>query len=1500
MSTEPTAIGMPGSELAALLQLLGQAEAALSTHLVEADSPGQHGATAALRAVGERLRATVERLQKQVDLQTAIIEALPSHIALVGADGVITAVNAAWRRFAAANHLPDPACGVGQHYLLVCERERHDQPTGAQVVGIGLRRVLEGQLQDFTHEYPCHAQNERRWFLLTITPLSAERRVGAVIAHTNITERKIAEIALQESEMHFRTTFEQAAVGVAHVAADGRFHQVNERLCAMLGFTNEELCRQTFAELSFPDCRALAEAARQEMLAGNQSSYSAEMRYRRKNGEALWVNLVTTVVRRQSQPPYFISVLEDITARRTGDLRLQRINRLYLVLSKIGAAIVKAKKPAQLYGQVCRIMVDDGRFRIALIAEAEPDDEKVRTIAVAGETGDYLNSFINSQEQHGVHSNGPLGTALRSGRYDVCNDFTQDPRMASWQAAAATNHLRAAAAFPLAADGVVTTALVLFSEEVDYFREDEIALMVAVGDNISFALDAMLKERLRIAVERSLRDSERRFRALSDQSADGISLIDANNHILYLSPSVATIEGYSPAELVGRQGLENTHPDDVPFVQRTIAELLASPGKPVPVLWRRRHKDGHWLWLEGISTNLLNDPAVSAIVTNYRDVTERKSAEAELQHSQGLLRMASRLGRIGAWTLEVPTLTVTWSDEIKEIHEVPGDFVPVIDCALDFYPPEHRPQITSAVDACLREGQPFDVELQIITAKGRRVWVRSIGEAVRDQRGTITRIQGAFQDISERRQAAEDHRLIAERLTTTLESITEAFYTIDRDWRFTYVNQQAELILRRHRRALIGRVIWDEFPEFRETTLRRRVEQAMHDNASVQFQDHHAPFDAWYDIRIYPSAQGLAIYISDITEQQRAREAVRISEERFRLLAKATNDAIWDWNVVRNDLWWNEGLETLFGYGSEEVDSTLEFWSTRIHPEDQRRVTDSVDHAIRTGAQVWSQDYRFRHKDGSYAYVTDRGHLIRDAAGQAIRMIGGMNDLTARKRADERIAEQAALLDEARDAISVRDLRHHTTYMNKGAERVYGWTAAEVMGRSFRDLVYKDPTAFNTAIAAVLEHGEWIGELSPINKAGQQLLIEARWSLVRDHAGQPSAILSICTDISEKRKIEKQFLRAQRLESIGTLAGGIAHDLNNVLTPILLSINLLMTGETDKRRLRTLSIIDASAQRGADMVKQVLSFARGVEGQRLPVDIRQLIRDIEKVINDTFLKNIQVRTAIDPEIDAVIGDVTQIHQVLLNLCVNARDAMPDGGALTLSAENVVLDEHYARLNVDAKAGSYVLIRIEDTGTGIPTDIMEKIFEPFFTTKDIDKGTGLGLSTSLAVARSHGGFMRVYSEPGRGSTFTLYLPSVTAASAGVSSREGLALPRGNGELILVVDDEEAVRQLTRQILEAFGYRVLLAIDGSDAIALFAVQQHDISLVLTDMMMPIMDGNAVIRVLMKLRPDVRLIAASGLHENHVVAKAMSGGVKHFLTKPYTAESLLVLIRKALTAT
>jgi len=369
------------------------------------------------------------------------------------------------------------------------------------------------------------------------------------------------------------------------------------------------------------------------------------------------------------------------------------------------------------------------------------------------------------------------------------------------------------------------------------------------------------------------------------------------------------------------------------------------------------------------------------------------------------------------------------------------------------------------------------------------------------------------------------------------------------------------------------------------------------------------------------------------------------------------------------------------------------------------------------------------------------------------------------------------------------------------------------------------------------------------------------------------------------------------MESIGTLAGGIAHDLNNVLTPIMMSIELLKLKEQDPMRLDVLTTIESSAKRGADMVLQVLSFARGMEGRQLEVQVAHLITEIQKIAQDTFLKNIEVRSNIEPDLWLVRGDPTQLHQILLNLCVNARDAMPNGGTLSLSAANLMIDEKYAAANIEAKSGPHVCIQVEDNGIGMFPEVSDRIFEPFFTTKELGKGTGLGLSTTIAIIRSHGGFVRVQSEVGIGTSFRVYLPAQSGIGKEAVSATSVELPRGRGELVLVVDDEEAVRQITRQTLEAFGYRVLLASDGIEATSIYATRRREIDLVLTDMMMPLMDGPTTIQVLLRLDPEVRIIAASGLNAKDMLANVTSTGVKRFIPKPYTAETLLRTLREVL---
>lgn len=1281
---------------------------------------------------------------------------------------------------------------------------------------------------------------------------------------------------------------------------------------------------------------------------------------------------------------------------------------------------------------------------------------------------------------------------------------------------------------------------------------------------------------------------------------------------------------------------------------------------------------------------------------------ERGRAAENLRESETLFRIASETARIGGWTVDFPENRITWSEQVCAIHEMPFGTVPGLQQALEFYAPEWRDRISVVFGKCRDEGQPFDEEMEIITATGRRLWIRTVGVGIRDEHGRVTRMQGAFQDISDRKQAEQaeetkrssELRYLKQRnalislnssspagetdITLALRRITEvAARTLDvalvSVWRSGGGKESIECLdqydLQTGEHSSGMTIALDDFSPYFDNLSRMELiaaDDAHNDPRTHEFSEnyltpngitstldvpirfgggvshflcneHIGPMRQWTsDEKTFAIAIANLISLAiESSERARAQEEVLKSQQLFQSVAAATNDTIWDWNLEDDSYWWYDGFANLYGGAIADAESGIRVWIRRLHPEDRERVVQGIFSVIESGGIHWSDEYRFLGGDGTVSHVRDRGQIMRDANGKPTRMVGGMTDLTEKKaaeselsrshralrmlsscnemlvrassekellteacrlavetggyhmawvgyamdddirsvvpmahagnergylskisiswdgnhpsgggpagrvirsgegvviedlledpsfqpwveharshgfrsfvclplrnqarvfgilclyavevhpagadelqmlremsndlafgietlrsreerqrtqevvvkvaqavsnsvgseffdlltrnmvesmdalggligrydpaansiesmsfffegkpvenvsysldgtpcedviqgnicvfesgvqrlfprdhllmefgieayagiplvqrdgkvtgimvvffskalketslvtstlrifaaraaseldrqQAEARIREQASLLDKSRDAILVSALDHRVTYWNKSAERLYGWSAEEVIGRSVNELLYQDVEAFTRAHEHTLAHGEWIGEMLQVDKSGREITIEGRWTLVRDDHGTPQCVFVLNTDISEQRKLEQQFLRAQRIESIGTLAGGIAHDLNNILAPISMAIELLRMRVNEPRSVELLDTISSSAKRGADMVGQVLSFARGMEGRHVEVHPLQIIREIEGIMRDTFLRKTDLVVQANRDLWIIHGDPTQLHQVILNLCVNARDAVAEGGRIIISAGNMMIDEDFAAMNLEAVPGPYVYIQVEDFGMGIPAEIMDRIFDPFFTTKSVGKGTGLGLSTSLAIIKSHGGFIRASSKPGEGSRFRIYLPARPESAASMPPSQIQSLPRGGGEVVLVIDDEPSIRDITRQTLEAFGYRVLLAADGEEAISLYSIHRFDIAVVITDVMMPGLDGIATIERLVEINPSVRIIATSGVHTNRelVCSNHKCGG--SFLQKPFTADALLKCLKQVM---
>jgi PAS domain S-box-containing protein len=669
----------------------------------------------------------------------------------------------------------------------------------------------------------------------------------------------------------------------------------------------------------------------------------------------------------------------------------------------------------------------------------------------------------------------------------------------------------------------------------------------------------------------------------------------------------------------------------------------------------------------------------------------------------------------------------------------------------------------------------------------------------------------------------------------------------------------------------------------------------------------------WFDMRALPLSGDDGTVVrwfgssTDVHEQWLMRARLQRERERFTAFCRTVPGVMFTANRTETGVWQapfvTAALETLTGLRPEEIEADTEMFFAAIDAADRPAVMESIARAVEAGNE-WRCEFTLHHpRLGPRRLLA---HAVREQTAEATEVWHGIGtDVTDQRRGAAALVESEArfrqLVENIDEVFWIFDQKlQQVVYVSPNFVKVWGQPPAAVFGdrRSYLAAVHE---ADRDRVRNAMEQrsrNEGSDEIYRIVRPdGASRWIHERAFLVRDEHGILSRIVGVVEDVTRQKELESNLLRTQRMEAVGALAGGIAHDLNNILVPMLMVSGMLRGSLAEERDRELIDLVESGAKRGAEIVRQLLAFSRGMDGQRLPLEAKHLVGEVIGLVRETFPRDIVVRNHVGPGLWPVVCDATQIHQVLMNLCVNARDAMPDGGVLEVKAFNQMLSEPEATARHGCAAGPYLCIEVTDTGCGISPETMPRIFDPFFTTKPPGKGTGLGLSTVSGIVRGHGGFVSVESTPATGTRFTFGLPAQPNECPEAPVACPASVGKGRGERILVVDDEGPVRETFRHLLETAGYRVTSAADGAEALELWASPERTFDLVVTDMMMPAMGGLNMLRVLRRTAPDVPVVAMTGLAQAGVREELDALGVVEYLEKPTQPADVLLAVRRAL---
>lgn len=1029
--------------------------------------------------------------------------------------------------------------------------------------------------------------------------------------------------------------------------------------------------------------------------------------------------------------------------------------------------------------------------------------------------------------------------------------------------------------------------------------------------------------------EEALRASEARLRRAEQVAHLGNWEMEIATGKSSWSDEFFRICGFEPNAFApsGEIGFSLIHPDDRERAAKTLNEAIAK-NERYEIEKRIVRPDGSVVWVDS-KGEVECDPDGKPVrlVGSFQEITERKAVEKALRESRSLLQIAGETARLGGWAVELPDYQVIWSDAVCAIHEMPPGSKLTAEEAMAFFPPGWREKVSALLHTCARQGIPFDEELQLMTATGRQIWVRLTGQAQFGADGQVYRVQGALQDITERRRAAEEVARLANRLTTILESITDAFFTLDRDWNFTYLNSEAERLLARPREELLGQSVWDEFPEAVGSAFYERYHRALAENVTTEFEAYYPPLGIWFEVRAYPSEEGLAVYFRDVTERHQAEETLRqrlaelealytasaslraaqAQEEALPALLDATLSAlgtdagaIWlhdaDHNILRaaaRSGWFAEMDEFALRPGEGIGGHVFETGQTHVSVElssdpVSKPETRSIVPAGWGGAFV--PILVGEEAVGVIFVAVPPG---RPLASEQVRLLESLAELTGvtlhRLGLWQELREQArrvqGIMDAAPTGVLLLDSDGGILLANPMAE-----AELEVLARfepplsapAQRRLTRLGDRPLADLLAAA-ERGESTCE---IEKGERVFEVMAR---PMPTGANLSLWVLVLNDVTVERNRQRYQYTQERLATVGQLAAGIAHDFNNILNVITLYAQFLAnTPSLSEQNKRQATTIYNQAEHAAKLITQILDFSRRSSLNLVEVDMLLLAQRLKELLHRTLPEYVSVELTHDKRTYMINGDPTRLQQVLMNLAINARDAMPNGGQLRIALSSLHLADGRSAPLPDMSPGHWLRLQVEDTGTGISPEHMPHIYEPFFTTKEQGKGTGLGLAQVYGIVKQHQGAIDVWSRPGKGTVFTIYLPLVPDRAAKAEGEDAMTTANGRGERILMVEDNPALQEAVADILESVGYEVLLAGDGQEALAILQTEKGNVHLIVTDMVMPNMSGVELHKRVQALYPKLPMLFVSGYAPQDMTHSA---GLteSNYLPKPFSANEL-----------